>query len=309
LHEKEGNFRALVENAHDGVVILTNDGCACYANKRACEITGYSKEELIAAVFGDMAHRDDFSNAVQSHQMMIAGALDTGCMETRLIHKRGEILWIELSASKTVWNRQPAALVIFRDITERKCTEEALINSCAELKCLVEKRDLELKQSVRELERKRQELSLLKIDGEKINNELLETNNALSILARNINDHRLEAEKSLAGTINSKIMPIIDDLRKSDKSDDIQSSLDVLEAHLQTLSKELRGEMNSVVNLTPSEVQVATMIKNGLTSREIAEKFYISLQTVKTHRRNIRKKLNIQSPNTSLTSYLRFVMG
>jgi DNA-binding NarL/FixJ family response regulator len=104
-------------------------------------------------------------------------------------------------------------------------------------------------------------------------------------------------------------MPIIDDLRKSDKSDDIQFSLDVLEAHLQTLTKELRGETNLVVNLTPSEVQVATMIKNGLTSREIAEKFYISLQTVKTHRRNIRKKLNIQSPNTSLASYLRFAMG
>ena len=309
MEEKESNFRALVENAHDGVVILTNDGCACYANKRACEITGYSKDELIAADFGDMAHRDDFSKAVQSHQMMIAGAQDTGCMETRLIHKRGEILWIELSASKTVWNRQPAVLVIFRDITERKCTQEALINSCAALKCVVEKRDLEMKQSVRELERKHKEFSLLKIDGEKINNELLETNNALSVLARNINEHRMEAEKSLAGTINSKIMPIIDDLRKSNKLEDIQSSMDVLEAHLQTLTKELRGETNSVVNLTPSEVQVATMIKNGLTSREIAEKFYISLQTVKTHRRNIRKKLNIQSPNTSLASYLRFAMG
>ena len=104
-------------------------------------------------------------------------------------------------------------------------------------------------------------------------------------------------------------MPIIDDLRISDKFDDIQSGLDVLNAHLLTLTKDLMGEMNTVGNLTPSEVQVATMIKNGLKSREIAEKFYISPQTVKTHRRNIRKKLNIQSPNTSLASYLRFVMG
>jgi PAS domain S-box-containing protein len=308
LRASESNFRALVENAHDGIVILTNAGCACYANKRACEITGYNKDELTAADFRDVAHRDDYSKAIQRYQMMIAGEQETGCMETRLIHKRGESLWVEMSASKTVWNRQPAVLVIFRDITERKCTEEALVDSCAELKCRVEKQDVALKKSVRGLDRKCKELSLLKIEGEKLNNELLETHNALSILARNINEHRLEAEKTVAGAISSKIMPIIDNLRKSDKFDDIQTSLDVLNAHLQTLTKDLMGEMNTVANLTPSEVQVATMIKNGLKSREIAEKFYISPQTVKTHRRNIRKKLNIRAPGACLTSYLRSIM-
>jgi len=309
LRESDSNFRALVENAHDGIVILTNDSCACYLNKQACEISGYSQDELTTADFSDLVYRDDDSKAFQRYQEVIAGEQEIGCLETRLIHKRGETLWIELSASKTVWNRQPALLLIFRDITERKCTEKAMMNSCSELKCQVEKRDSELKKSGRELERKCKELSRLKIEGENVNNELLETNNALSFLARNINEHRLEAVKSLAGAINSKIMPIIDNLRKSDKFDDIQFCLDVLDAHLQTLTKELMGEMNTVANLTPSEVQVATMIRNGLKSREIAEKFFISLHTVKTHRRNIRKKLNIQSPNTSLSSYLRFVMG
>jgi PAS domain S-box-containing protein len=309
VQENESNFKALVENAHDGIVVLSNDGLAAYANNRACEITGYGKDTLSTADFGDVAHRADYSKAGQKFQMMIADEQEMGCVETRLLHKRGEMLWIELSASKTVWNRQPAVLIIFRDITERKCAQEALVNSCAELNCLVEERDSELKKSITELKLKCKELSLLKIEGEKINNELLETNNALSILARNINGHRLEAEKTVAGTINSRIMPVVDNLRNSDKFDDIQSGLDVLDAHLQTLAKELRGEMNTVANLTPSEVQVATMIKNGMKSREIAEKFYISLQTVKTHRRNIRKKLNIQSPNTSLASYLRFMMG
>ena len=308
VQESDSNFRALVENAHDGIVVLSSDGQVAYANDRACEITGYSRDELSTADFGDVTYREDFSTAVQRSQEMLADEQAMGCLETKLLHKRGEMLWIELSASKTVWNRQPAVLIIFRDITERKCAQEALVNSCAELNCLVEERDSELKKSITELKLKCKELSLLKIEGEKINNELLETNNALSILARNINGHRLEAEKSVAGTINSRIMPVVDNLRNSDKFDDIQSGLDVLDAHLQTLAKELRGEMNTVANLTPSEVQVATMIKNGMKSREIAEKFYISLQTVKTHRRNIRKKLNIQLPNTSLASYLKFMM-
>ena len=310
MHETEINFRALVENAHDGIVILADDGCARYANQRACEITGYGRNELTAADFvGDVARRNDHGKEVSNHQMMIAGGQETDCVERRLIHKQGQMRWIELSATKTVWDEQPAMLVIFRDITDRKCTEEALINTCEDLKCRVEERESALKKSTRELERKCKKLSLLKIEGDKINNELLETNNALSILARNITEQRLEAEKSVAGTINSKIMPILSQLRTSDKLEDIQSGLDVLNAHLQTLAKEVMGERNTVANLTPSEAQVATMIKNGLKSREIAEKFFISLQTVKTHRRNIRKKLNIQSPNTSLASYLRFVMG
>ena len=308
MHESESNFRALVENASDGIVVLTTDGCACYENRRAREITGYGKNELTAADFSDVARREDGSQSVDWYQMMIAGDQEIGCMETRHTHKRGQKLWFELSASKTVWNQQPAVLVIFRDITERKCTEEALVSTCTELSCQVERRDSELKKSVSELDRNRKELSLLQFEGKKINNELLETNNALSVLARNINGRRLEAEKSVAGAINSGIMPVVESIRKSDKVDEIRSGLDVLDAHLQSLSRELKGEMNTVANLTPSELQVATMIKNGLKSREIAKKFYISLQTVKTHRRNIRKKLNIQSPNTSLASYLRYMM-
>ena len=118
-----------------------------------------------------------------------------------------------------------------------------------------------MKKSVRELERECKKLSLLKNEGDKINNELLETNHALSILARNINERRQEAEKSVTDTINFKIIPIIDNLRKSEKLDDIQSGLDVLDAHLQILFKELMGEMNTVANLRPSEAHVVTIKK------------------------------------------------
>ena len=308
LRESENDFREMAENAQDAIVILTDDGRACYANKRACEITGYSRSELITADFKKVAAWDDYSKAGQMYREKTAGPQVPGCIETRLIRKRGKALSIELSAAKTVWDRKPAVLVIFRDITARKSAEERLLNSSTKLKSRIEKRDLELKKAVRELENKHQELLRLKIEGETIYNELLETNNAVSILARNINKHRLEAEKTFAGTINTKIMPIVENLRKKTKLDDIKIGLDLLDAQLQTLAKELMGEINMLAKLTPSEMQIATMIKNGLKSQEIAERFYISLQTVKTHRRNIRKKLNIHAPGVSLTFYLKSIM-
>ena len=298
----------MTEYAHDAIVILTDDGRVCYANKRACEISGYSRSELTTVDFKKVAMWDDFSKVVQMYREKTAGEQEPGCIEARFVHKRGKVLCIELSSSKTVWDGKPAVLLIFRDITARKCTEERLLNSCTELKSRIGKRNLELKKAGRELESKHKELLQLKIEGETINNELLETSNAVSILARNINKHRLEAEKTFAGTINSKIMPIVDNLRKKTKLDDFKAGLDILEAHLQTMAKEIMGEMNTLAKLTPSEMQIATMIKNGLKSREIAERFYISMQTVKTHRRNIRKKLNIHVPSVSLTSYLRSIM-
>ncbi len=306
--KSENNFRAMAENAHDAIVILTDDGRACYANKRACDISGYCSSELATVDFKKVAPQDDFHNALKKYREKTTGEQVSGCIETRFIHKRGQELAIELSASTTVWDGKPAVLLIFRDITARVHTEKMLLNSCTELKCRIEKRDLELKKAVRELESRRRELLQLKIEGEKINNELLETNNAISILAGTINKHRLEAEKTFAGTINSKIIPIIADLRKKAKLDDLKVGLDILDAHLQTLSKELMGEMNTLAKLTPSEMLIATMIKSGLNSREIGEKFCISLQTVKTHRRNIRKKLNIRAPGAGLKDYLRSVM-
>jgi len=56
------------------------------------------------------------------------------------------------------------------------------------------------------------------------------------------------------------------------------------------------------------ELRIAAMVKNGLTSQEIARQLNISLHTVKTHRKNIRKKLKIQNSTVNLSSYLRAKM-
>jgi DNA-binding CsgD family transcriptional regulator len=49
------------------------------------------------------------------------------------------------------------------------------------------------------------------------------------------------------------------------------------------------------VNLTIREKEIIILICNGLTSPAIAEKLFISINTVKGHRKNIFKKLNIKN--------------
>jgi DNA-binding CsgD family transcriptional regulator len=57
-----------------------------------------------------------------------------------------------------------------------------------------------------------------------------------------------------------------------------------------------------VYNLSEREVEIVKLIVNGLTSAEIAEKLFISEHTVKTHRKNIFKKVGINSIS-QLTSF------
>ena len=159
-----------------------------------------------------------------------------------------------------------------------------------------------------ELQRKQKELLAYKSKLEKVNNELLETNKAVSVLARNIDKNRKGAVHSFVKAINTQLLPTIEDLRKAKNLQNVRAHLDILAANLQALSSDLTGGTNLMIALTRTELRIATMIKNGLTSEKIADKLFISLHTVKTHRRNIRKKLKITNSRINLTSYLQSVM-
>ena len=304
--ESDNPFIDMAENAPDAIVILSEDGRVCYANRMAGEISGYSRSDLTCMNFAEIAPR--YSRVAVYMDRGRTTSDSCGYIETRLIHRQGKKLYVELSASATMWEGKSAILLIFRNITARKRAERRLIDSCDELQRQIGKRDLAMEKTATELERKQDELARLKLEGKRIGCVLLETNNAVTLLARNVNQHRLQAEKKIAITINSKIMPIVEDLRRKNNLVDVKTGLEMLNAHLQTVARELLGEMNVSVRLSPSELQIATMVKNGLTTPEIAQRLHISPQTVKTHRRNIRKKLDIHAPGANLTAFLKSVL-
>ncbi|MRR14566.1 LuxR family transcriptional regulator [archaeon] len=62
-------------------------------------------------------------------------------------------------------------------------------------------------------------------------------------------------------------------------------------------------------NLTPKEMQIAEMIRQGKNSKDIAEMLGTSVATVNTHRNNIRKKLNMRKQKTNLRSHLLSLAG
>ena len=155
--ESEENFRALAENANDGIMIALGDGVCVYANRRATEIMGYSDSELRQKTIKDLVHPDELEKVTKRYKTIIQGGLFPEQHETRIIRKDGRSVPLEVTSARTVWHGESADLVIFRDISERKQAEAALKKAHAELEQQVEQRTADLLQANRELHREVQE--------------------------------------------------------------------------------------------------------------------------------------------------------
>jgi len=138
LRESEENFRALAENANDGILIAVEGGKPSYANRRTSEITGYSVSELLKMTIRDLAHPDEFEKINKRHKTIIAGKPFQRQFETMIIRKDGKEIPIELSSAMFIWHGQPADMVVIRDIADRKQAEEALLESEKKHRSIIE---------------------------------------------------------------------------------------------------------------------------------------------------------------------------
>lgn len=189
------------------------------------------------------------------------------------------------------------------DFLEKPIKMELLLHSV--VRALdTQKTELDLGRTLKELQRSRSDLLAHKRRLEHVNEELFETNNALSVLARNLERARQESEKRIVMKIRSLILPIVEKLQQDEKLKRYQPELSMLEDHIETLTSGLATDTRIAHVLSATELRIASMVANGLTSQEIARPLHISLDTVKTHRKNIRRKLNIKHSPYNLRTYL-----
>jgi DNA-binding CsgD family transcriptional regulator len=81
--------------------------------------------------------------------------------------------------------------------------------------------------------------------------------------------------------------------------------VEIIEANVQNIiSPFLQSLSSELAHLTPKEVQVANLVKEGKTTKEISELLNLSIRSVESHRDNIRTKLGISNEKINLRSYL-----
>jgi PAS domain S-box-containing protein len=138
LRESEENFRNIFENANDTMIFLDIYGRILNANKKAVEVFGGSKEELLGKHFtkvGVFSPRDT-PQVLSAFAKVLAGKIGTLTVSIR--NKRGKEIALECSGSATKIGDKLAVLVIGRDITERKRMEEVLRQSQEKYRNIVE---------------------------------------------------------------------------------------------------------------------------------------------------------------------------
>jgi len=134
---------------------------------------------------------------------------------------------------------------------------------------------------------------------------LEEANTAFSILLRRREEDRTHFESSVISNISTLVNPYIEKL-KSTPLDAVQTNhLHVIETNLeQVISPFVRDIGSRVLDLTPMELRVATLVKEGQSNKEIAAKLSVSKNTILTHRFNLRRKLGIKNKKINLRAYL-----
>lgn len=127
MQERE-NFFQLVERANDGITII-QDFNIKYANHKLSCMLGYSPESVIDTPFFHYLHPGEVEKVKQNYQRRMAGEDIPPVYETVLVRRDGESLPVELNAGQITYQGRPANLVIARDITERKKSQQALQES------------------------------------------------------------------------------------------------------------------------------------------------------------------------------------
>ncbi|HSM90520.1 MAG TPA: helix-turn-helix transcriptional regulator [Desulfobacterales bacterium] len=80
---------------------------------------------------------------------------------------------------------------------------------------------------------------------------------------------------------------------------------DILESNLGNIISPFISQLSSnYINLTPTEIRVANLVKEGKTNKEIAALLYLSKNTILFHRHNIRTKLGLRRSKKNLRSHL-----
>ncbi|UCG03231.1 MAG: PAS domain S-box protein [Candidatus Heimdallarchaeota archaeon] len=124
ISKSKNKYRLLVERANDGMVIV-QDRLIKYINPSLAKMTGYLREELLNTPFTDYIHPDCIE-VVSRYTQRMKGLNVPNIYETKIITNRGNILDVEINATLFTYQDRPADLVIIRDITERKRTENLI---------------------------------------------------------------------------------------------------------------------------------------------------------------------------------------
>ena len=271
LNSLSAHIAILDEN---GVILETNKAWQTYAVQSGIPETsdhrGINYLEICEATTGSEAA--DAGKVAEGIRSVIHGDLEEFLFDYPC-HSEDGPHWYYLRSIRMAGADPIRVVVSHEEITDLKLTEEALKKSQEEL--------FEQKQS------------------------LEEANIALKVLLKQREEDKLELEKKVLTNVKDLVLPYVEKLKNSRLRLKDKTLVEIIDTHLNdVISPLLQRFANAKILLTPQEMQVASLVKDGKSSKEIAAVLNVSETTVNFHRKNLRVKFGLRNKRTNLRSYL-----
>ena len=305
----EEEKRVILDSLLEHVVHQDTDMNVLWANQAACNSVGMTREDLI----GRRCYEVWPGRESTCEDCPVAKARDTGKPQrVEKMNPDGRWWYIEgypvRDDSGDIVGMSEFAL----DITERKRAEDALRKAHDELEMRVEERTARLSRANAKLklemaERKQAEEALREREAALKTRtlELEEVNSALRVLMKRTKEDKKEVEENVSSNIKRLVAPYAEKLRKSGLGAKQIAYLNILESNLNDISSPFVRKLSSKYSrLTPSEIQIAQLVKDGETTKQIAKLLNLSLRTIESHRRSIRMKVGTKNKKANLRSLL-----
>lgn len=130
LEQSEKRFRKLIENAPDGIAVLSVDGKFKYVSPSARNIFGYESDDTMDVNPDDSTHPEDLPKVLNAIRALVADPSLVLTVYYRFKHKNGNWIWIESTFSNLINEPGIEGIIInFRSVEERRKIEETLIQN------------------------------------------------------------------------------------------------------------------------------------------------------------------------------------
>ena len=258
----------------NGLILKTNRAWQKFADANRMKTLPDASAINYLAVC-DMAKGDSSEKAksvADGIRSVIKGELDEFLLDYPC-HSPTEKRWFYMRVTRISGPGPMRAVVSHENITALKLAEEALI---------IREQELELKTQ-----------------------HLEEANTALKVLLKQREEDKAELESKVLKNINELISPHVTKLKNKNLKASEKALIDLIDSNLRDIVSPLLQRLaNAKIILTPQEIHVAALVREGKSSKEIADVLTVSETTVSFHRKNLRKKLGLDNTRKNLRAYL-----
>ena len=307
LQESRQRYQALVETTSDWIWEVDEELIYTYCSPKVMEILGYLPEQVLGKKPFDFMSEGEADRVAGLLRNIIKKREAFAGLENVNRHKAGYDVVLETSGVPLFDEEGKfyGYRGIDRDITKRKQAESNLEKLNAELERHIAERTNALVETNRQLQEEIDERKLVEAELKVKTRDLEELNSALKVLLKKRDEDKSELEEKIVGNMKELILPYLQKIKDAHLGKREKTYLEIMEANLDAIiSPFVRNLSSKFIRLTPSEIQVANLIKLGKTSKEIGALNNLSFKTIEFHRDNIRTKLGIKNKKINLRTHL-----